>query len=298
MARTDPGIHASVIRFHERAKGALFSLFVRTATIAEFARSPIGRYVSGPNWFYFCAHAELAGFVAWERVEVQDLAPLGPIVKTMHTRSRERYAALIDLRRVSTVDAAVFEVTAGYAKTYHARIHAAVRRVGVLRGEGFLGAIARGYFEVVPRPYPEVRVFSDAREALTWLGSAADLPVLEEIDEIVAIEHAGGFLRDLRTFLDAQDERVTLETAARHLRLAPRTLQRRLREEGSSLQTELMAARLRAAQRLMLATDAPLTEIAFDAGFASPAHLSTQFRKALGEAPSTWRARHRPSARG
>jgi AraC-like DNA-binding protein len=87
---------------------------------------------------------------------------------------------------------------------------------------------------------------------------------------------------------------MTLQGAARQLGLSARTLQRRLRDEGSSFQGEVVAARLRVAQRLMLETSASLGEVAFEAGYASPAHLSTHFRKAVGEAPSAWRSRHRP----
>jgi AraC-like DNA-binding protein len=272
-----------------RHKGAILGV-VRSATSEEFGSDPIGRYVLGRNWLYFCAHAGFAGYVAWDRIELPDLLAVAPIVQGMHTRARERYRAIVDLRRVSFIAEAAFEATARYATTHQARMTAAVDRVAMVRSAGFMGAVARGYFEVVPRPYL-VGVFSAPKEALTWLEREGDQPVFDELEAIVA--QAAGSLRDLREFLDAKRERPSLEAAARHLGLTPRTLQRRLRDEGSSFQNELMAARLRAAQRLMLESDAPLTEIAFNAGFASPAHLSTQFRKVLGVAPSEWRARHR-----
>ncbi len=248
--------------------------------------------MAGRSWFYFCAHAELAGYVAWGKVELEDMRELVPIVKTMHARSERPYRALVDLRRVTSVDASVFEATAGYARSRSAALRSAIARFAVVHAEGVLGAIAGGYFDVVPPPYP-VSVFSDAVEALGWLGCAGDAALLPEIDALVAVERAPPFLRALRGLLDDRPRGMTVGSAARHLRLAARTLQRRLREEGSSFQEELATARLRSAQRRMLESDAPLTEIAFDAGFASPAHLSTQFRKATGEAPSAWRARHR-----
>jgi len=270
---------------------------VREATSEEFAADPVGRYVLGRNWLYFCAHERFAGYVAWERIELPELRALAPVVLAMHARARERYRAVVDLRRISFIAEGVFEATAKYATRNQAKIKAAVERVALLRGDGLLGAVARGYFDVVPRPYP-VGVFSDANEALAWLDCDRDRSTFDEIEAIVGRARAAGSLRELRDFLGAKRERTSLEAAARHLGLTPRTLQRRLREEGSSFQNELVAARLRAAQRLMLESDAPLTEIAFNAGFASPAHLSTQFRKALGEAPSAWRARHRASKDG
>jgi AraC-like DNA-binding protein len=43
------------------------------------------------------------------------------------------------------------------------------------------------------------------------------------------------------------------------------------------------------AQRLMLATDAPLSQIALDCGLADQAHFSRLFRRFVGESPRSWR---------
>jgi transcriptional regulator GlxA family with amidase domain len=46
------------------------------------------------------------------------------------------------------------------------------------------------------------------------------------------------------------------------------------------------------AQELMLSTREPLTQIAFESGFADLSHLSKAFRRDRGEPPSTWRRRN------
>jgi AraC-like DNA-binding protein len=40
----------------------------------------------------------------------------------------------------------------------------------------------------------------------------------------------------------------------------------------------------------MIESDAPLTAIAIDSGFASLAHFSAAFRRATGQSPTQWRS--------
>jgi AraC-like DNA-binding protein len=73
--------------------------------------------------------------------------------------------------------------------------------------------------------------------------------------------------------------------------LSPRTLQRRLKSEGTTFRREMHVERIGRAQRLLYETAATVAEIAFEVGYASPAHLSVEFRKLVGERPSQWRQR-------
>jgi hypothetical protein len=61
----------------------------------------------------------------------------------------------------------------------------------------------------------------------------------------------------------------------------------------TTFQRELDAARVRVAMRILVERDAPLTEIAYDVGCASPQHFSTLFRRVIGTSPSAWRGRQR-----
>jgi AraC-like DNA-binding protein len=60
-----------------------------------------------------------------------------------------------------------------------------------------------------------------------------------------------------------------------------------------------MSRRIGMAVELMLSSDAPLSEIAINCGFADQAHFSRQFRRTTGYTPSTWRRERasRPFAR-
>ncbi len=81
---------------------------------------------------------------------------------------------------------------------------------------------------------------------------------------------------------------MPLSELARRLGCAPRTLQRRLREDG------LSAEMLRSATRLVRATSrlaggASLTGIAMEEGFADLPHMSRSFKAACGMSPSLLR---------
>lgn len=51
--------------------------------------------------------------------------------------------------------------------------------------------------------------------------------------------------------------------------------------------------RLAAAERLMLTSDAPLSEIAIACGFSDQSHFCNRFRGAIGQSPAAWRRERR-----
>jgi transcriptional regulator GlxA family with amidase domain len=55
-----------------------------------------------------------------------------------------------------------------------------------------------------------------------------------------------------------------------------------------------MTRRISLAVELMLSSDAPLSEIAINCGFADQAHFSRQFRRTMGDTPNTWRRERAP----
>jgi AraC-like DNA-binding protein len=82
------------------------------------------------------------------------------------------------------------------------------------------------------------------------------------------------------------------------VRLNPCHFSRTFRRSfGSPPLDYVIRRRIERAQRLMLATDAPLSRIALDCGLADQAHLSRLFRRVVGESPAAWRrARIDPDA--
>ena len=65
---------------------------------------------------------------------------------------------------------------------------------------------------------------------------------------------------------------------------------------GESPHAFLVRRRVELAAQSMLATDAPLSDIALRCGFTDQAHLCKHFRQAAGHTPAAWRRAHRPQA--
>ena len=88
---------------------------------------------------------------------------------------------------------------------------------------------------------------------------------------------------------------LSTEDIANHLQITPRYVQIALAAEGLTPSEYLKVCRLQAARRLLSSrafADRSITEVAFECGFTSSAHFSTEFRKRFGESPSHFR---RPS---
>jgi AraC-like DNA-binding protein len=76
----------------------------------------------------------------------------------------------------------------------------------------------------------------------------------------------------------------------------PRTLRRRLADEGTTFDDLLEEVRRSMARELLELTDMPMSEIADALAFAAPGVFTDWFRRALGVPPSGWR--REPQAAG
>lgn len=83
----------------------------------------------------------------------------------------------------------------------------------------------------------------------------------------------------------------TLAEMAARLALGPSSLQRRLREEGSTLQACVRQGRMDAALGLLQTTDWPVSQVALACGYASHGRFSAAFAQRFGAPPSQLRAR-------
>ncbi len=85
---------------------------------------------------------------------------------------------------------------------------------------------------------------------------------------------------------------VTLESVARRLGVGPRTLQRKLRAEGTSWQVVLDELRCSLACLQLTRRDLPLTEVALALGFSDPASFHRAFKRWTGTTPASYRRTH------
>jgi AraC-like DNA-binding protein len=81
---------------------------------------------------------------------------------------------------------------------------------------------------------------------------------------------------------------VDLHTLARKLHLSPRTLQRRLAEEGTSHQSLIDSVRREMALRL-LESDVPIAEAAYLLGFSEASAFHRAFKRWTGQTPAEFR---------
>lgn len=85
---------------------------------------------------------------------------------------------------------------------------------------------------------------------------------------------------------------VTLGQVARRMRSSPRTLQRRLADDGTSL-TDLAASVRRARALALVEAGVSFAEIAWMLGYSEPSAFHRAFRRWTGTTALAWRASHR-----
>jgi AraC-like DNA-binding protein len=267
----------------------------RASSIEDFLAAPIGAYVVDRAFAYFAPHDHLSGYMVWGRPTAFDFEALARILPIMHAPTKAPHAVMLDLRAMEGLEQGAFHLAVTYTLDNYAAFKRAVARLAIVRGNTVGGAIAAGFFRVVPA-YSPLRVFTRIDKTLDWLGRSGDLAwydaLYRELEETRGIP---SLLQGLREILDA-DPRVSIVESAKRLGVSPRTLQRRLAEARTNLTREAAGAQIRMAQRLLLETEATLTEIAYAVGCSSAQHFSTLFRRMTGEAPSEWRARRTSGA--
>ncbi len=104
--------------------------------------------------------------------------------------------------------------------------------------------------------------------------------------------------RKIDLYIQQRLERtLRVKELAEHASLSVSHFCRAFKESfGASPHLHLTRLRVERAQRLMLTTQDPLSQIALACGMADQAHLSKLFRREVGEAPNTWRRRNRTGA--
>ena len=83
----------------------------------------------------------------------------------------------------------------------------------------------------------------------------------------------------------------TLRGVASALGMSPRTLQRRLREEGTSLNRELQAVRKMVSMAALRNREVAVDDVAFLLGYAEPSAFYRSFKRWTGQTPQEFRRR-------
>jgi AraC-like DNA-binding protein len=264
------------------------------STLEELARDPVGKYAAGETFAHFCARPALWGVVLWGRPDEAAAIELGKSLVLELAPPAQKHASIVDASRLESGSEGAFGALERYVSRYGTLLQEWVTKLAIVRSRGLGGAIVAGAQDVLSLPYP-VGVFDDPRAACEWLGEASPVASADMLTHLYEeASHTPPFLGALRSLLDGhlRDE-LSIAVAAKKLALSERTLQRKLGEAGTTFQHEVSDARVRAAKRMLLDPETPLTTIALESGCASLQHFNTLFRKRTGELPSAWRARQR-----
>jgi len=262
--------------------------------VDDYLRDPLGRYLIGDGFLHWYASADLCGFIAWQRADEPFIRRLVQVLDVERTPDAP-HLSLVDLRRLQSPDPSAFHLFVNYMRQREKEFAVSVKRQALVRPEGIIGAVVGGFYSLLSPSYPS-RVFTDANEALTWLGlsEAQGASLMAELNKLVSeATNESPLLQQLHRVLRPRLVDASLTDTAREMGMSERTLQRRLKEANTSFQAELNAVQVRTAQQLLLETDMKLTAVAVEVGCASLQHFSSLFRKMVGESPSTWRDQHR-----
>jgi len=262
--------------------------------VDDYLRDPLGRYLIGDGFLHWYASADLCGFIVWQRADevfIRRLVQVLDVERTPHAP----HLSLVDLRRLESPDPSAFHLFVNYMRQREKDFAVSVKRQALVRPEGIIGAVVGGFYSLLSPSYPS-RVFTDSNEALGWLGlpEAQGASLMAELNRLVSeATNESPLLQQLHRVLRPRLVDASLTDTAREMGMSERTLQRRLKEAGTSFQAELNAVQVRTAQQLLMETDMKLTAVAVEVGCASLQHFSSLFRKLVGESPSTWRDQQR-----
>jgi AraC-like DNA-binding protein len=267
------------------------------ATLGEFLAAPEGRYFRGRRFITYAWSPTLIGYTTWGRPDADDCRQLLKSCEIGIRPDCERHRFLVDVRSLELIDPITFGLFLDYTRTHREILAQKIIRQAQLRPDGVIGAIIAGFSQLARLPYPE-KVFGDAEAALEWLG-VERLEGIDLLAEITALRtdafDAYPIVGRLRLQLDAAGP-VPIAEGARRLGLSTRSLQRELRNAGTTYREELTSFRIRRGQELLGSSDRNLEWIAAEVGFSSLQHFATAFRRATGATPTAWRARTKTPA--
>ena len=197
---------------------------------------------------------------------------------------------------------------------YHCLVGIALRMVDELTGGSVRPVEAHLCCRVPPevsRMARQVRLplrYDQPRTCLILPGAARNVPlpgfdpasraeiagriaaVLEPYEPSTAVLVRGALRKQLMF------DGATMPLVARELAMHPRTLRRRLADEGTSFEHLRDEVRFAVACELLALTDLEVSEIAAVLAYASPGVFSDSFRRMQGTSPTEWRRQRQVAA--
>jgi AraC-like DNA-binding protein len=272
----------------------VFSVSVeRSISVRAFLRDPVGRWVvASPTMIVFCAAKDLCGCTAWGRPSREDTARLLEVFGGFrHPSIAPRFDVVLDGRAIEGIDPEALQALIAWLDACKSELAARVRvQYGVI-ADSLVGVTLAGILPVLGDTHA-FRVVHDPKDAFRALSPAGEA-IAEEVYAAVGVARGTPReLRELRDLLHARAGGATIQSAARALRVSVRTLQRLLRERGTTFRDEVRDARFDAARELLVHGDAKVAAIAGRVGLSENA-LARLVRDKTGATPAELRKRHR-----
>lgn len=261
----------------------------------QFAASPAGTYVQGPTYLAWCASPRLYGGMDWGDPTDTDVQAMIRLASVVYDQPGT-YDVVIDSRNLLALRPATFDAYARLMTKRLPDLRTKVRRHAIIAPPNAIGALLAGLYPILGRAVPNHRVFTRVEDAGRWLGGDAAqalgfvdalgrslVPTLRPLSALTA------YLREHPS--------ATLTTAARHLEVSERSLQRQLLLNDTSFRAVLAQVRLDVARQALHATDDKLHTIAHQVGFRTASHFCAWFRRNTGLTPDDFRQRARRAQR-
>jgi AraC-like DNA-binding protein len=258
------------------------------ASSREFERDPIGRYAYTGSSVVWCATPSLAGWQIWGRPDENETRTILRLL-AQYPKLEGSFDLLADTRGVEVVNPPAMAVLLRWLLEHRAELKRRVRvQANVIRRDT-IGFLLMGIIASFGDVYP-LRVYGEPSEAFRSLAGDAGETLCEEVAKIVAgVRAVAPELVAVRSLLSANVE-TSVEDAARTLATSPRSLQRILKEQGTSFHDEQVDARFARAKTQLVSADQKVSSIARSVGWSERTLVSI-FRARTGLTPTDWRKR-------
>jgi AraC-like DNA-binding protein len=253
-------------------------------SVDDYLREPRDAYVVEREFAAFHSPPSLFGLVVWGRPDVDQARGIVR-ARTAELADAGPHHVVLDYRKVEVIDQEAFRVIAEWVSANRDALAACTARVALVQpADPFAGATVAGFYSIVKAPYPS-QLCASLADAEAWLG----IPVVEPATRVHDASAAGRSTTTALVQLLDRSPSLSVDEAAHALGLSGRTLQRRLRSEGTTYVVESRKATIRRAKHLLATTDDKIADIAHAVGCASPQHFTDLFRNDVGIPPATWR---------
>lgn len=265
----------------------------RAHDLEDFLARSVGRYYVGAHHLIWSWSPSFAGSAIWgepDEREIGDTLRLLDFGRELPT-PEGGIDVITDGARLARLDPAGFRLVLDYAKLRAPEFARRYRRHAIVHPSGMTAAMMAGVLSLVGSTHAS-RMFADTESAFRWLDRPDGEAAFREVSALMeAALGTSALVRELRRILDVELPRPALSQVARRLGRSVRAMQRELGEAGTTFRAELEQVRIAAACKLLDETDLKLEVIALRVGCASLPVFSRLFRRHMGAAPSSRRAR-------